>query len=292
LANLVSSQAHVYVMRHIKPGMAERQLESLFCAWSYYFGGARHTAYPCICAAGNNGSVLHYGHAGRPNLKILENGEMVVLDMGATYNGYATDITRSYPVNGKFTADQRAIYEAVREAQLAVMQAMKPGVRWPAMHQLAERVIVKHLIKIGVLHNGTEEEMFAVHIGAVFMPHGLGHLMGLSTHDVGGYPKGGPERGTTPGIKYLRTSRELKEGMVITVEPGLYFNGPTLDKALKNADQKKFINEEVLNRFRGTGGVRLEDDLLLTKDGAENLTILPVMPDELEAVIRGKDSSS
>jgi Xaa-Pro dipeptidase len=286
VANLVSSQAHVYVMRHLKPGLAERQAEALFCAWSYYFGGARQTAYPCICASGPNGAVLHYGHAGRPNLRFLEDGDMMVLDMGAQYNGYATDITRSYPVNGKFTADQRAVYEAVREAQAAVMAAMKPGVSWPSMHQLAERVIIKHLVKIGILHNGTEEEMFNVHIGAVFMPHGLGHLLGLCTHDVGGYPKDGPKRGTTPGVKYLRTSRKLEEGMVITVEPGCYFNIPTLDKALKNEDQKKFIDTKVLDRFRGFGGVRLEDDVLITKDGAENLTVLPVLPDDIEYEIQ------
>jgi len=208
---------------------------------------------------------------------------MIVLDMGAAYNGYHTDITRTYPVNGKFTDDQRAIYEAVREAQGAVLSAMKPGVKWPDMHQLAERVIISHLRKIGILHNGTAEEMFAAHIGAVFMPHGLGHFLGLCTHDVGGYPKDGPQRGRTPGVKYLRTSRELQEGMVITVEPGCYFNIPTLDKALQNEEQKRFINVDVLNRFRGFGGVRLEDDVLITKDGAENLTVLPILPDEIEA---------
>jgi len=284
-ANLVSSQAHVYVMRHLKPGLTERQLEALFCGWSYFFGGARHTAYPCICASGPNGSVLHYGHAGRPNSRFLEDGDLIVLDMGAEYNGYATDITRTYPVNGKFTKNQRLIYEAVREAQQAVMDAMKPGVRWPDMHQLAERVIIKHLRQIGILHNGTEEEMFAAHVGSVFMPHGLGHLLGLLVHDVGGYPKDGPKRGITPGVKYLRTSRALEAGMVITVEPGVYFNDPTLDKALKNADQKKFINEDVLNQFRGSGGVRLEDDVLVTKDGAENLTVLPITPDEIEVEV-------
>lgn len=284
VGSLISSQAHIYVMRHIKPRTTELQCEALFKSWTAYYGGARHMAYTCICGAGNNGSILHYGHAGRPNDKLLRDGDMIVLDMGAEYFGYATDITRSYPVNGRFTDDQRAIFNAVAAAQKAVMEAMRPGVRWADMHKLAERVILQHLLALGLLHNGTVEEMERAFLGSVFMPHGLGHLMGKNVHDVGGYPCG-VERPKEPGVCYLRTARSLEAGMVITVEPGVYFNDPTLDKALRNPDQARFINLDVLARFRGFGGVRLEDDVLVTETGADNLTILPMTAEEIERVI-------
>jgi len=285
VCNVVSCQAHVYVMRHIKAGMTELQCEALFKAWTCYFGAARHMAYTCICGSGPHGSILHYGHAGRPNDRILKDGDTIVLDMGAEFFGYSTDITRSYAINGKFTEDQKAVHQAVYEAQHAVFKAMKPGVSWPDMHRLAERVLIQHLIKIGILHNGTEEEMVAAHMGAVFQPHGLGHLLGLNVHDVGGYPEG-TQRLSAPGVSYLRTSRTLQPGMVLTVEPGLYFNDPTLNKALANPDQAKFINEKVLDRFRGTGGFRLEDDVVVTEDGIINLTTLPTSWQECEAVIQ------
>jgi len=281
----VTCQGHVYVMRHTKPGMNERHLEALFKAWTNYYGGSRHMSYTCICATGENGAILHYGHAGRPNDRRLKSGDMALLDMGAEYNGYATDITRTFPADGKFTDDQRAIYVAVREAQEALFGAMRPGVKWPEMHNLAEKVIIKHLRKIGILHNGSEEEMDAANIGSVFMPHGVGHLLGLNVHDVGGYLEGQPARSKRPGQCWLRTSRALQPGMVLTVEPGIYFGEPTLNKALKNPDQAKYINREVLARFQHFGGVRLEDNVIITEDGVENFTVLPSTPEEIEAVM-------
>eukprot|EP01102_Stenamoeba_stenopodia_P003164 TRINITY_DN130_c0_g1_i1.p1 TRINITY_DN130_c0_g1~~TRINITY_DN130_c0_g1_i1.p1 ORF type:complete len:485 (+),score=102.13 TRINITY_DN130_c0_g1_i1:143-1456(+) len=242
LANLLSSQAHLYVMRHIHPGMVEMQLEALFKSWISYFGGARHCAYSCICPSGPRGAILHYGHSGRPNDQVIHDGETVVLDMGGEFVGYATDITRSFAVNGKFTDDQRAIHNAVYEAQQTVIKQLKPGVSWPAMHRLAERVIIEHLTKIGILHNGTMEDYEKNYLASVFMPHGLGHLLGYDTHDVGGYPEG-VERSKEPGLCWLRCGRYLEAGMVITVEPGIYFGDPTLDKALRNPDQAKFINQ-------------------------------------------------
>lgn len=281
IANLISSQAHVYVMRHIRTGLSEMQLEALYKAWCHFHGGTRHCAYTCICGSGENGSILHYGHAGRPNERILKDGDSCVLDMGAEFNGYATDITRSYPVNGKFTPDQRIVHDAVYDAQRQVIAALKPGVFYPDMHRLAERVIVTHLLKAGILHNGTVDEMMAAHIGSVFMPHGLGHLLGMAVHDVGGHSVG-HTKSKEPGVSYLRLTRALQPRMFLTVEPGLYFNDPTLDKALRNPAQSKFINEQVLARFRGTGGCRLEDDVLITESGCENLTILPTSVEEIE----------
>lgn len=111
--NTVSSEAHMAVVQHARPGLKEYQLESLFQHWCYYNGGARYMSYTCICASGNNGSVLHYGHAGEPNKKTVRDGDMCLFDLGSEYHCYASDITTSFPANGKFTADQKLVYEAV-----------------------------------------------------------------------------------------------------------------------------------------------------------------------------------
>eukprot|EP00455_Lapot_gusevi_P003711 TRINITY_DN1149_c0_g1_i2.p1 TRINITY_DN1149_c0_g1~~TRINITY_DN1149_c0_g1_i2.p1 ORF type:complete len:534 (+),score=170.98 TRINITY_DN1149_c0_g1_i2:188-1603(+) len=284
-ACLLSSQAHVYVMRHVQSGMNERQLEALFQAFTRYYGGCRHMSYTCICGSGPNGAILHYGHAGAPNDKPIAEHEMVVLDMGAEFTGYSTDITLSYPIRGIFSDDQRMVYQGVLKAQKAVFAAMRPGVSWVDMHRLAERTIIEHLMEAGLLHNGTVEQMMQAYVGAIFMPHGLGHLLGLNVHDVGGFLEGAV-RQKGPGIQYLRTSRNLKAGMVLTVEPGIYFNDPLLDAALANPEQAQFINNDVLQRFRGFGGVRLEDDVLVTETGVENFTIVPREIEDIEEVFR------
>ncbi len=284
---LVTSQAHVFVMRHIRAGMSEVQLEALFRAWTGFFGGSRFLAYTCICASGPNGSILHYGHAGRPNDRILKQSDMMVLDMGGEYGGYSTDITSSYPVSGKFTKDQIAVHNAVRAAQDAVFSKLRPGCDWLAMHRAAERAILTHLKDMGVVR-GDVEAMMKVNLGAVFMPHGLGHFIGMDTHDVGGYPIEGPDKKTkdnSPGPRWLRTQRILKAGMVLTVEPGLYFNNSWIAKALQDETKAAFIDQKAVERFRDFGGVRLEDDVLITKNGYENFTRMPKTWQEYEEVV-------
>jgi Xaa-Pro dipeptidase len=243
-------------------------------------------------------NILHYGHAGRPNNRLLTSTDMSLLDMGAEYHCYASDITCSYPVKGSFSQDQLSIYEAVLAAQVSVMKELKPGVSWLDMHRVAEREILKGLIGCGVLTTGSEsqseedidnviEEMLEADMGAVFMPHGLGHLIGLDTHDVGGYAEGTPPRSTRPGLKKCRTARIMEERMVITNEPGCYFIDPLLDMALRNDKQKKYFNVERLNDFRGFGGIRLEDNVWITADGCENLTMCPRSPQEVLDVMNG-----
>uniref|UniRef100_A0A8C1WWR1 Peptidase D n=1 Tax=Cyprinus carpio TaxID=7962 RepID=A0A8C1WWR1_CYPCA len=279
--NRVSSEAHKEVMKHVKPGVKEYEMESLFQHYCYSRGGMRHTSYTCICGSGNNSSVLHYGHAGAPNDKSIQDGDMCLFDMGGEYYCYSSDITCSFPANGKFTADQRAIYEAVLKSSRAVMAAIKPGVKWTDMHRLADRVHLEELLKIGILR-GSVEEMLKVHLGSVFMPHGLGHLLGIDVHDVGGYPEG-IERIDEPGLKSLRMGRVVQERMVLTVEPGIYFINHLLDQALNSPAQCGFINNDVLTRFRGFGGVRIEDDIAVTADGVELLTCVPRTVEEIEA---------
>ncbi|KAL5052740.1 hypothetical protein RYX36_033422 [Vicia faba] len=284
-ANDISSEAHIEVMRKAKAGMKEYQLESIFLHHTYMYGGCRHCSYTCICATGDNSAVLHYGHTAAPNDKTLEDGDMALLDMGAEYHFYGSDITCSYPINGKFTSDQTLIYNAVLDAHDAVISSMKPGVSWIDMHILSHKVILESLKKGQILVGNVDDTMVA-RLGHVFMPHGLGHLLGLDTHDPGGYPEG-LERRKEPGLKALRTGRKLQEGMVITVEPGCYFIEALLLPAMNNPETSKFFNKEVINRFIGFGGVRIESDLLVTATGCYNMTKCPRKIQEIEAVMAG-----
>lgn len=286
--NWVSSMAHVEVMRSCQVGMMEYQLESLFQHYTYTHGGCRHMAYTCICACGPNPAILHYGHAGRPNDRELLDGDMALLDMGAEYHCYASDITCSFPVNGKFCENDLLIYNAVLFALIAVITAIKPGIAWIDMHRLAERAILQSL-KEGGLLVGDIDDMIDADLGSIFMPHGLGHLIGLDTHDVGGYTEKITRlRSDRPGLRKLRTARTLEAGMVLTVEPGCYFIDVLLDIAIANPKQAKYLCVERVNKFRGTGGVRLEDDVVVTDKGCENLTICPRAVSEVLDVMNGK----
>jgi Xaa-Pro dipeptidase len=262
-------------------------MESVFLHHCYHEGGCRNLSYTCICASGKHGSVLHYGHAGAPNNRIIESGDLCLFDLGAEYHCYASDITCSFPANGKFTQEQRDIYEAVYAAQQAVFAAMKPGVKWPDMHLAAERAILTHLRDRGYLQ-GDVDEMIEKRVGAYLMPHGLGHLLGIDTHDVGGYPDG-VQRIPLPGLKSLRTARVLQPGMFLTVEPGLYIIDHLLKQAFESPVAHFFNREkfEYLMSIKGLGGVRLEDDVLVTENGIENFTICPRRVEDVEAVMAG-----
>ncbi|CAI9100525.1 OLC1v1037645C1 [Oldenlandia corymbosa var. corymbosa] len=284
-ANDISSEAHVQVMKNARVGIKEYQLESMFLHHTYMFGGCRHCSYTCICATGENSAVLHYGHAAAPNDRTLEDGDMSLFDMGAEYHFYGSDITCSFPVNGKFTHDQALVYNAVLDAHNAVISEMKPGVCWVDMHILAERIVLESLKKGGLLL-GDVDAMVSKRLGAVFMPHGLGHLLGIDTHDPGGYLKGA-ERPKEAGLRSLRTSRELLEGMVITVEPGCYFIDAVLVPAMENSATSSFFNHEQIRRFRGFGGVRIESDVYVTSSGCVNLTKVPREIKDIEAVMGG-----
>jgi len=282
--NKVSSDAHIAVIKKIQPGMYESEMESLFLHRVYSRGGCRFVSYNCICATGENNAVLHYPY----NDKEMKDGAMCLYDMGGEYNCYASDITCSFPVNGKFTSDQAMIYNIVLDSQLAVFKAMKPGVSFVDMHRLSERVIVTGLRDNGIL-KGDVDEMKKHFIGSYFMCHGLGHFLGIDTHDVGGYPENGPKRIQEPGVKNLRTSRILQPRMVITVEPGLYFNRILLKQAKNNDKISHFFNWDVIERFMDFGGVRIEDNVIITEDGIENMTMCPRTVEELEKTARGEE---
>jgi Xaa-Pro dipeptidase len=284
--NGISSAAHVEVMRKMSAGLMEYQMEAEFLHSIYDRGGCRFTAYTCICGCGPNSATLHYGHQGAPNDRPLSDGDIFLNDSGAQYHGYASDITCSYPVNGKFTGPQKEIYEAVLAANRAVQGAMKPGVAWPDMHRLAVRTIAERLKEIGIIQGGMDE-ILSRHIPALFMPHGLGHFMGLDVHDPGGYPEG-VSRIDEPGIRSLRAGRKLEAGMVITVEPGVYFIDALLDPALADPAISHLLVPQKLKHFRRFGGIRIEDDVLVTRRGAENFTRVPRSVEEIEAVMCGQ----
>jgi len=216
----------------------------------------------------------------------MKEGDMVLFDMGTTYHCYVADITCSFPVGGKFTEDQKAIYNTVLKANRTVMKHMKPGVFYTDMHKLALRVICEELTKIGILQ-GDQKEMEENWVGALFMPHGLGHLMGIDTHDCGGYPEG-TERIMKPSIKSLRIGRKLEEGMSLTVEPGVYFIESLLLPALENPQLNKFLCKEKILSLMNFGGVRIEDDVVVTKDGIELLTQVPRTVEEIELFMISK----
>ncbi|XP_005862728.1 PREDICTED: xaa-Pro dipeptidase [Myotis brandtii] len=287
--NRISSEAHREVMKAVKVGMKEYELESLFEHYCYSRGGMRHSSYTCICGSGENSAILHYGHAGAPNDRTIRDGDMCLFDMGGEYYCFSSDITCSFPANGKFTEDQKAIYKAVLRSCRAVMSSMKPGVWWPDMHRLADRIHLEELARIGIL-SGSIDAMVQAHLGAVFMPHGLGHFLGIDVHDVGGYPEG-VERIDEPGLRSLRTARHLEPGMVLTVEPGIYFIDHLLDEALADPARACFFNREVLQRFRGFGGVRIEEDIAVTDSGTELLTCVPRTVEEIEACMAGCDKA-
>ncbi|CAM9895958.1 unnamed protein product [Choristocarpus tenellus] len=215
---------------------------------------------------------------------------MLLLDMGGEYHCYASDITCSFPAGGKFNPDQRMIFETVRDMAFEVMDAMKPGVSWPSLHELSYHIACERL-KAGGLLKGEVDDMMAANVGAAFMPHGLGHLIGIDTHDVGGYPPGGRTRDARPGHSSLRCGRDLAEGMAITVEPGIYFIDHLLDEALANPEVSIFLVPEELARFRGFGGVRLEDNVVVTASGVMNLTNCARTVEDVEGVMSGKITS-
>ncbi|XP_066903510.1 xaa-Pro dipeptidase isoform X1 [Halyomorpha halys] len=291
----ISSEAHKYVMKSLKPGMYEYQAEAAFMYYVYKIGGCRATAYTCICASGNNGSVLHYGHAAAPNDKRINDGDLCLFDMGASYYGYASDITVTFPINGKFTDKQRMVYSIVFQARDVVFKNLAPGISWISLHEHAIREMLRYMKYELNLLNLEIDDMIEAGLGAVFQPHGLGHLLGIDVHDVGGYTNNTPKRPTKRGFNTLRTVRKLEPGMVVTVEPGCYFIDEVLDDAFNDPQLKPFLTEEI-NTFRGIGGVRIEDVVLVTETGYEILSHLPRTIDEIECFMatgkleeRGKD---
>lgn len=276
----VNNVAHKEVMKTLKPGMHEYEMKAIF-DYHQMRHGLLQPAYNGIHAAGVNSAILHYVE----NDKRINDGDLYLIDAGFESEGYASDVTRTYPANGKFSGDQAAIYQVVLDAMNRVIDLVKPGVKMEDLHMAAARIIMQGLKDIEIV-KGEVDDLMENNIFALFFPHGLGHFLGLDTHDVGGYPKG-VDRIDRPGIRFLRVRRELMAGMVITIEPGLYFIPALLKPALEDENQAKFLNRKKIESLFGFGGIRIEDNLIITEDGHENLTTVPKEISDIEKIMNG-----
>ena len=246
----ISAEAHVEAMKFVKPGMNEQELEA-FYQYQFSKRGGRFAAYTPIVAGGENACVLHYVE----NSKALKDGDLVLVDAGCEFELYASDITRTYPINGKFTAAQLAIYEVVLEAQQKSIEAVTVNNNVMDSQIISEKVITQGLIDLGIL-NGSMEELHETGAFKDFYMHKIGHWLGIDVHDAGDYTEDG---------EYMK----FKPGMITTVEPGIYISSTANVK-----DQWKGI------------GIRIEDNILVTAKGNQNLTdFVPSNPKEIEALM-------
>ncbi|MBO6572771.1 MAG: aminopeptidase P family protein [Balneola sp.] len=275
----VNDLAYLEVMRSIKPGMYEYEMKAIFNKVQIE-NGLMQDAYNGIFASGVNASILHYV----VNNSKIKDGDLFLMDSGFECNGYASDYTRTFPANGKYTDIQKGIYNSVLAGMNKVLDSIKPGVKMEDLHLLAARTMMEGLKDMGVV-KGNVDDMMEENIFALFFPHGLGHFLGLDTHDVGGYPKG-VDRIERPGIKFLRARRELLPGMVVTIEPGIYFVPAVLEPAIADPEKNQFLNTEKVESLLGFGGVRIEDDIIVTEDGMENMTNVPKEVTEIEDLMK------
>jgi len=235
------------------------------------------------------GEVLH----NESYANLLEDGKLLLIDAGAeSPNYYASDITRTIPINGRFSPAQAAIYSIVLKVQLSAIQAVKPGISFRDVHLLACKVMIEGLCDAGLI-KGNPGDALEAGAHALFFPHGLGHMLGLDVHDmedlgdIVGYPKG-ERRSEQFGLNFLRLTRIMAPGMVVTIEPGIYFIPALIDKWAQERMHREFINYERLESFRASGGIRIEDDVLVTDGGARVLgPAIPKAIAEIEAAMSG-----
>ena len=246
----ISAEAHIEAMKSVKSIDSEQHIESLYCN-EFSKRGGRFQAYTPIVAGGENACTLHYVE----NNQNLKKSDLLLVDAGCEYEMYASDITRTFPVSGKFSDEQLKIYEIVLEAMNAAIDQVKPGNDIMQPQEISERVITEGLIRIGLLE-GDPEELHKSEAFKEFYMHKIGHWLGLDVHDAGDYME---------GDEYMK----FKPGMITTIEPGIYISS----------------SMDVDDRWKGIG-VRIEDDILVTKNGNENLTSkVPSDPKEIESLM-------
>lgn len=247
----IAAEAHVEAMKAARPGMKEYEIEALI-EQIFRRLGAAAPAYTSIIGAGVNATVLHYIN----NDGELKDGDLILIDAGAEYKGYASDITRTFPINGRYTKAQREIYDLVLEAQMSCVEMVRPGTTHDQLKSHSIEVLTKGMVRLGLL-KGDPAELIKEKKHEQFYMHGLGHMLGIDVHDVGRY-------------YYDKESRALEPGVVMTVEPGIYINPNTKD-----------IPEQYLGI-----GIRIEDDVLCTSNGPRVLTNkVPKKPEEIEKLM-------
>lgn len=277
-ANRASAAGHIAAMAASRPGMAEYQLQAVLEA-RFRDAGLRHNAYDSIVAAGPNSAVLHY-HANQSRLK---KGDWVLIDAGAECKGYAADITRTFPINGKFTTRQKDVYNIVLAVQKMGISLLGPGVSMLDLHLESVKMILEGLKSLKIV-SGSVDTLLETGVHRVFYPHGLSHTLGLDVHDVTGGKKCQGKKRKLPGDMALRFDRILERGFVVTMEPGLYFIPTLLHDPKIRKKYRSQINFERAERFIPLGGARIEDDIAITDYGHRNLTTVPKEIADIEAI--------
>ena len=283
-AAVIGYKMHTTAMRLTKPGVTEKFVSGQVDGIAHSYGSM--VSFPTIYT--QHGEILH----GAPSMNILEEGRLVLCDAGAeTINNYCSDNTRTMPVNGKFTQQQLEIYSIVEACHDYALKIAKPGMKYADVHFAVCRLMFDRLKELGLAKGDTEE---AVKAGAhaIFLPHGLGHMMGMDVHDMENLDQinVGFDEETRPnleqfGTNCLRMGRRLEAGFVVTDEPGIYFIPALIDAWKAKGHCKDFLNFDKLEAYKDFGGIRIEDDLLITKDGCRFIgkDRIPYHPKDIEA---------
>ena len=283
-AAVIGYKMHTTAMRLTKPGVTEKFVSGQVDGIAHSYGSM--VSFPTIYT--QHGEILH----GAPSMNILEEGRLVLCDAGAeTINNYCSDNTRTMPVNGKFTQRQLEIYSIVEACHDYALKIAKPGMKYADVHFAVCRLMFDRLKELGLAKGDTEE---AVKAGAhaIFLPHGLGHMMGMDVHDMENLDQinVGFDEETRPnleqfGTNCLRMGRRLEAGFVVTDEPGIYFIPALIDAWKAKGHCKDFLNFDKLEAYKDFGGIRIEDDLLITKDGCRFIgkDRIPYHPKDIEA---------
>ncbi|KAF2816343.1 uncharacterized protein BDZ99DRAFT_542730 [Mytilinidion resinicola] len=296
-ANEITAKAHREVLLNILKFKNESQVEAIFLD-ACVAEGAKHQAYEVIAASGVNASTLHYIKNDEP----LKGRQMMCLDAGCEWECYASDVTRSFPLSGSWPSKEaKQIYDLVQTMQNCCIKRLAPRVRYLDLHILAHQIAIGGLLALGILHNGSPEEIYRAGTSRAFFPHGLGHHIGLEVHDIGQrelmslsedeiFDSSNAQASSKYSPNYHLPvfnsglclsptdpqSPALEEGMIVTVEPGIYFSLYALETLyLPSPVHSKYINKDVLSRYIPVGGVRIEDDILITARGYQNLTTAP-----------------
>lgn len=250
----------------IRPGVTERQIQVELEAEFFRHGGTR-TGYSTIVGAGTDAAVLHF----TPGDRVVGEEDLVLIDAGAEIDGYTADVTRTFGAKGSLSGFRRDLYDAVLRAQKAAVERCGPGVEFRDIHMAAGRDLAEGLVQLGIL-KGDVDNLVERDAHALFFPHGLGHLVGLGVRDASGYLPG-RERSTRFGLNALRVDLPLEPGYLVTIEPGLYFIPALLTDEARRTQYADCIDWGKVDGLLDIGGVRIEDNIFITPDGYENLTV-------------------
>lgn len=276
----ITDNCHLAVMSALPIETKETHIHAEFM-YHALRQGSKNQSYDPICCSGESCSTLHWV---RNDGDITPEKRSVLIDAGAEWDCYASDVTRCFPVNGEWTKEHLDIYNLVLKMQDEVYKNMKPGVEWEDLHLKAHKVLIEGFQELGIFKKEySVDEIFKAKVSARFFPHGLGHMLGMDTHDTAGYANySDPD----PLLCYLRIRRKLEPNMVVTNEPGCYFSPFLLEETLEDPARNKYINKDVLDKYWYIGGVRIEDDVLITKDGYEIFTKVTKDPKEISKIVK------